>query len=435
MAKEKIKIGTVAFKPKGDWSSSTAYTYLDVVYAGGSSYYAKQASTGKNPETETAYWGLMAQKGEKGDNAAGTTMTFTLEETSNPQFDIIADSAAVAQYRAHMGGYMLLTKDGKTYAAKLNPGDWTKFADGTPVDDASKYETMVHMPPMNFKASGKTCQFGGMTPIDGGKSFDCPEWVGAYKMYVDTSGIGHSRPDVAPSHSKTMTQFWQCAQKRGTAWGLANYGFHKAINLLFQVAYGNLDSQTAIGAGFQSSDWEKCRDVKMGLLRHLGDGTGSVLYNDSTIGNQYPVKLFGFEDLWGKLWEFRPGIRFYMDGSTRYAVEYGGNKVSNTESGRKFTVLSSGSGSYVKGMVLGEDWDMLPSALGGGASSYYCDGWWASTGGELLYVGGRAYDGLLCGLSYAASSVGFSGSSTHIGARLAFYGTPEIIGGSELVAM
>ena len=173
----------------------------------------------------------------------------------------------------------------------------------------------------------------------------------------------------------------------------------------------------------------------MGKCISLGDGSGKVLYNDATIGNQYPVKLFGFEDLWGKLWEFRPGIRFYMDGSTRYAVVYSGNQVSNTANGRKFTIPSSASGEYITRKTLGEHWDAFPQAVGGSDSTYYCDGFWAATSGELLYVGGAADYGSLCGLSSASSGAGFSFSGTYIGARLAFYGNPTIVSGSELMAM
>ena len=54
---------------------------------------------------------------------------------------------------------------------------------------------------------------------------------------------------------------------------------------------------------------------------------------------------------------------------------------------------------------------------------------------ELLNVGGNADNRSQCGLSYADSSVGFSSSWTFIGARLAFYGNPTIVSGSELMAM
>ena len=360
--------------------------------------------------------------------------TITLEQSSNPQFDLPTPFMA-NMYRQQMGGYMMKPVGGVVYAAKLDASNWDYFADGTKVDDAAKYDTMVRVPDCHFKAEGKTMQFGGLFPIAGGHKFDSPNWVGAYEMFVDSSGVGHSRPGVAPSHSKTMTEFWNCAQKLGSNFGLANYGFQCLIEALFQVSFGNLNSQAVIGSGFQSQSWEACRDVPMGKCISLGDGSGKVLYNDATIGNQYPVKLFGFEDLWGKLWEFRPGIRFYMDGSTRYAVVYSGNQVSNTANGRKFTIPSSASGEYITRKTLGEHWDAFPQAVGGSDSTYYCDGFWASTSGELLFVGGSAYGGSLCGLSSASSNNGFSRSWTGIGARLAFYGNPTIVSGSELMAM
>ncbi len=54
----------------------------------------------------------------------------TLEQNSSPAFSVINRGAAEL-YQAQMGGYAFLVKDGKVYAAKLNGGDWTRFADGT----------------------------------------------------------------------------------------------------------------------------------------------------------------------------------------------------------------------------------------------------------------------------------------------------------------
>lgn len=360
--------------------------------------------------------------------------TITLEQSSNPQFALPTPFMADMYQRA-MGGYMMKVVNGKAYAAKLAHSNWEFFADGTKVDNAAKYETMVHVPDCHFKADNKTLQFGGLFPISGGKIFESPNWVGAYKISYDGNSVAHSRPNVTPKHSQTMSQFFAAAQKLGSNFGLANYGFQCLIEALYQVSFGNLNSQAVIGSGFQSSSWEACRDIPMGKCISLGDGSGKVLYNDATIGNQYPVKLFGFEDLWGKLWEFRPGIRFYMDGDTRYAVVYSGNQVSNTANGRKFTIPSSANGEFITRKTLGAYWDAFPQAVGGGDSTYYCDGFWASTSGELLSVGGLANYGSLCGLSSAASHYGFSISWSGIGARLAFYGNPIIVSGSELMAM
>ena len=360
--------------------------------------------------------------------------TITLEQSSNPKFALPTPFMADMYQRA-MGGYMMKVVNGKAYAAKLAPSNWEFFADGTKVDNAAKYETMVHVPDCHFKADNKTLQFGGLFPISGGKIFESPNWVGAYKISYDGNSVAHSRPNVTPKHSQTMSQFFAAAQKLGSNFGLANYGFQCLIEALYQVSFGNLNSQAVIGSGFQSSSWEACRDVPMGKCISLGDGSGKVLYNDATLGNQYPVKLFGFEDLWGKLWEFRPGIRFYMDGDTRYAVVYSGNQVSNTANGRKFTIPSSANGEYITRKTLGAYWDAFPQAVGGGDSTYYCDGFWASTSGELLFVGGFAHAGSPCGLSSAFSYHGFSFSGEGLAARLAFYGNPTIVSGSELMAM
>ena len=360
--------------------------------------------------------------------------TITLEQSSNPKFALPTPFMADMYQRA-MGGYMMKVVNGKAYAAKLAHSNWEFFADGTKVDNAAKYETMVHVPDCHFKADNKTLQFGGLFPISGGKIFESPNWVGAYKISYDGNSVAHSRPNTTPKHSQTMSQFFAAAQKLGSNFGLANYGFQCLIEALYQVSFGNLNSQSVIGSGFQSSSWEACRDVPMGKCISLGDGSGKVLYNDATLGNQYPVKLFGFEDLWGKLWEFRPGIRFYMDGDTRYAVVYSGNQVSNTANGRKFTIPSSANGEFITRKTLGAYWDAFPQAVGGGDSTYYCDGFWASTSGELLVVGGGAASRSRCGLSYAASDNGFPNSWTSIGARLAFYGNPIIVSGSELMAM
>ena len=50
-------------------------------------------------------------------------------------------------------------------------------------------------------------------------------------------------------------------------------------------------------------------------------------------------------------------------------------------------------------------------------------------------MGGNANNGALCGLSYSASDNAFSYSLAYFGARLAFYGEPEIVSGAELVAL
>lgn len=376
---------------------------------------------------------LLNLKEELASSITTPPAVYSLEQNSNVAFNV-SNYWAAYMYTSYMKGFLFKVVAGKVYAAQLNES-WNAFADGTAIDNIAKYETMMRVPKCHFKGEGTKMTFGGLNPVAGGHTFDSPEWVGAYKMYVDASGVGHSRPNVAPSQSKAISAFWTCAQKLHSNMGLANYPFHCLINAVYQAYYGNLNSQDVIGSGFQHQSWEACRDVPMGKCISLGNGSGKVLYHDDTLGDQYSVKLFGFEDLWGKLWEFRPGIRFYMDGDTRKAVVYSGNQVSNRASGREFVCLTTANGEYATKMTLGEFWDMIPQAVGGSSSTYYADGSWASTTGELLLVGGDANNGSRCGVAYSYSKFGFSYSFANFGARLAFYGTPILVDGSKLVAM
>ena len=361
---------------------------------------------------------------------------FTLEQNSSPLFS--RSNPYVAQvYASMMDGYLFLVKDGQVYAAKLNSGSgWTKFDDGTTVTPAMRAatETMIHVPDCYYLGNGQTLKFGGAVPFDGAHKFNAPHWVGAYQM----SAGGHSRPGSGSAHSKTMTGFWQDAQAIHTDFGLANYQFHCLINALYQAYAGNLNSESFLSNGNSrsSANWDSYRDLAHGQADSLGSGTGCVSAVDGAGVTRYVTKFCGFEDMFGKLWEFRPGIRFYMDGDVRHAVVYDGNVVSNTAEGRDISgVLARAGGQYVTQMELGEFWDMLPKAVGGSDTTYYSDGYWASTGGELLIVGGDAGYGSLCGLSYATSDGGFSSAHGYIGARLAFYSEPVIVTGAQLAAM
>ena len=63
----KFKIGKVAPTYMGSYETSTNYSELDIVEFNGSSYIARQSVTGVTPGTDDTSWGLIANKGTKGD--------------------------------------------------------------------------------------------------------------------------------------------------------------------------------------------------------------------------------------------------------------------------------------------------------------------------------------------------------------------------------
>ena len=60
---------------QGEWSSSTAYTINQAIQYDGQSYVALQASTDKNPSSQTSYWSLMVSKGASGADGIAATIS------------------------------------------------------------------------------------------------------------------------------------------------------------------------------------------------------------------------------------------------------------------------------------------------------------------------------------------------------------------------
>lgn len=68
MVKQKLRLGTVAFSPKGKWNAETEYKRLNVVYFLASSYYAKKENVGQTPTLDSEYWGLLVEGGDVVNN-------------------------------------------------------------------------------------------------------------------------------------------------------------------------------------------------------------------------------------------------------------------------------------------------------------------------------------------------------------------------------
>ncbi|MFA6727601.1 MAG: hypothetical protein WCS17_05220, partial [Prevotella sp.] len=122
---------------------------------------------------------------------------------------------ALADYIFSRGGNYLMKNDGT--AAKLNPSDPTKFADGTPATlDGSKGQEMTMLPDFYYlvttNKNGKPRFWISMKDIGG--HYQPAQWIGTHKGYV-SGGALMSRSGVVPTGNMTITQFWNAAQING----------------------------------------------------------------------------------------------------------------------------------------------------------------------------------------------------------------------------
>ena len=78
------------------------------------------------------------------------------------------------------------------------------------------------------------------------------------------------------------------------------------------------------------------------------------------------------------------------------------------------------SDGWIKDYDLGETGEIIPSVVGGSATTYMCDYHYcyaSSTALRALFVGGRAYDGGYAGLGFFASNYGVGYAYTNVGFR------------------
>ena len=88
----------------------------------------------------------------------------------------------------------------------------------------------------------------------------------------------------------------------------------------------------------------------------------------------------------------------------------------------------------VQEIILGEHFDIFPKKIGGNSTSYWADYSWANTTGQLVFWGGDAPDGAVCGLASAYSFAAWSYSGATIGSRLAYFGNLTFVSGASLMA-
>lgn len=173
-----------------------------------------------------------------------------------------------------------------------------------------------------------------------------------------------------------------------------------------------------------------------GYCNDIGNFTGTkelvipeTVVDESTT---VPTKTFkvprwrGFDNPFGDIWTNLDGIILERTAANQPSSVYTTSNPSafgddNTAKG-KMTVAGKeiASDGYTKDFDLGSKGEIIPSVVGGSATTYMCDYHWcnaASTSLRTLFVGGRADYGGLAGLGGFNSGNGVGGVSSTVGFR------------------
>ena len=139
----------------------------------------------------------------------------------------------------------------------------------------------------------------------------------------------------------------------------------------------------------------------------------------------------GVENPFGHIWKWTDGIKIIIQSEAAGGL----SKMYICDDPSKFT--NSGVGNYeyrgdiarkegyVKQLVLGEDGDIMPLAVGAGSTTYFCDYFYTNipASGESergVLFGGGATDGARAGFVCADSRCTPTGAVGYFGSRLCF---------------
>ena len=364
--------------------------------------------------------------GDKGTyNIPENAWGLTIPADGSVNFTLVGNTTACTAYLSKLGRYLL---DWSGTAKKLNMYDSTMLADDADtVFGVDEGNVMVRIPRLGYTvvrdSSGRDTIWMSEEPVM--KHVFEEQWIGAYLGSADSAGRLRSKKGATVHANKTITQFWNMAQANGSLWGLSSYQQRILMVLVYLMKYHSLNSQDSLGYGMNGNtdNWTAAQGKLTGETSSLGDYCGTV-DGGTSVGAAKHISLYGLEDIWGWYWETLQGI-FLTGGSVCYVYE--GNRLPDSKelagnpkgNYRKFTRSAEG---WIKKLVGGEYFDIMPAEVGGGSSSYWCDNTWTSDTGQLLRWGGHAYFGSPCGVVFSNSNLSWSYSSSSSAARLAYYG-------------
>lgn len=374
----------------------------------------------------------------------------------------------------------LLSDDGKVNEY-LNPQDWTGQT-----RDGSRGQVMVELPMYyrKFETEGNKRRVKlSEYPLPGYHQVK-KKYVSAYEATVKRStttlcsvvntdadyrgGNNNAEWDGTyrtltgrPATQISRTNFRNYARKRKSStkeWNCMTYDIQKDIYWLFVVEFATRNSQKAfnaaltaegykqggLGDGVTTLDGGKWNTfngynpfIPCGHTDELGNGTGEVEFSmpteyDSNIKTVKVPRYRGIENPFGHIWQWTDGINVRI--SPNSPTGDGLSKVFVTDNPEYFNDSNynnmqhvgneARTESYVKEVIFGEGGEIMPSVVGGGSTTYFCDYHYTNipTSEQLRGVrfGGDASHGANAGLVYAFSNSAPSYTDAGIGSRLCF---------------
>ena len=327
-----------------------------------------------------------------------------------------------------------------SYCNEENSANWP---DGSAIDiDISRKENrMVYFPKYYHKtverSPGIWRTYISEQQIDGDYIEEPEMLLSTFEAYTNTDGTLMSVLGVASTTSQTMATFVSQAKSNGPLWSIGDYRSHATIARMFCAYYKTTNISTSNSAIPCSGGTKRYDYGITGATITLGNRDGKKATTNDT--SYYSTNFLGLEDCYYSKWEFVQGINILKG---KYVVYDGGSfpdkDVAELEAAGATNIrvvgyepnpaATAGYNGWTKAVAQGKYGDVVPTAHGGSETTYYSDySWFNPTGNRIFLRSGHSDSGSRCGVFVANASGASSGSWSHVGARLAFYGKIVVV--------
>jgi hypothetical protein len=293
--------------------------------------------------------------------------------------DAVNMTAGSSDWDKFFGHYPVLFSAGEE-VGKLNPNNFTQFEDGATADisSGSAGDVMIAFPRMGIRIQtvNDTVRIS-MTdnPDDGRFKYYAHSrgderkevfYLGAYKGYVLDSKL-RSIMGYTPTTNYTIGDFRTYAQNNGT--GYEQSGFYQLVfrHVMYLLKYKTLDSQTAIGKGYQYTD--DYGIIVTGGTEEWGMDSEFVRSTDFP-DDLHHVKLFGIEDEWGNINEWIDGCITDDSSNVLTTTDNFNDDGDGYTEGQNLNGMLYGFISEVQGTT---EMGFIAKVLGGSSTTYFCD--------------------------------------------------------------
>ncbi len=202
--------------------------------------------------------------------------------------------------------------------------------------------------------------------------------------YKSASG---QKPKVSITRSAARTAI----HNLGTNIWQMDFAMRFTIWLLYIVEFADWNSQAKIGYGCGNSKGTENMGYTDGMTYH----TGTTQPSRTTYG--YGTQYRWIEGLWDNVYDWCDGC---YNNSNGLNIILNPNNFSDSANGTSVGTPSNGWPSTFSVKTTGGFPLFIPTATGGSASTYSCDGWYFSASSPCVCVGGYCGQGTYLGLFY-----------------------------------